>query len=60
MAANGASGIVILALPNSIYANVSSPGGAAVSTPGSAPGMTVLSYTSPSRFINGTFNLTTL
>jgi hypothetical protein len=60
MAANGGSGIVILALPLAVYANVSNPGGATISNPPSAPGMTVLSYTSPSRFIDGTFTLTTL
>jgi hypothetical protein len=39
----------MIAVPNAVYPTVSAPG-AAVSTPGSAPGLTVLTWTSSSTF----------
>jgi hypothetical protein len=53
----GGSGTVILAIPNAAYPTVSAPG-AAVSTPASAPGMTVLTYTTPSPTSPSTFTFT--
>jgi hypothetical protein len=39
----------MIAVPNAAYPTVSAPG-AAVSNPGSAPGLTVLTWTSSSTF----------
>jgi hypothetical protein len=52
----GGSGTVILAVPTAAYPG-SAPG-AAVSTPPSAPGMTVLTYTTPSPTTPGSFTYT--
>jgi hypothetical protein len=54
----GGNGIVVLGIPNVIYPRVSAPGGF-VTTPPGAPGMTVLTFTSPGLTTNGTFTLTT-
>jgi len=54
---NGGSGTVILAVPNDRYPTISAPG-AAVSTPGSAPGKTVLTYTAASPLTPSTFTFT--
>ena len=53
----GGSGVVILAVPTPVYPSVVATG-AAVSTPPSAPGLTVLTYTSPSRTVPATFTFT--
>jgi hypothetical protein len=45
---NGGSGVVKFAIPTPNYPG-SAPG-AAVSTPPSAPGMTVITYTAPGTF----------
>ena len=45
----GGGGRIMIAVPNAAYPTVSAPG-AAVSTPGSAPGLTVLTWTSSSTF----------
>ena len=52
----GGSGVVILAIPTPVFPGTAT--GAAISTPGSAPGMTVLTYTSPARTTPGTFTYT--
>jgi hypothetical protein len=53
---NGGSGIVILAIPTPNYPSVVAPE-AAVTTPPAAPGMTVLSYTTPAS-ANTTYTFT--
>ena len=50
----GGSGTVIFAVPNAAYPTVVAPG-AAVSTPPSAPGLTVLTYTTPTPTTPSTF-----
>jgi hypothetical protein len=55
--AAGGSGVVILAIPTPNYPGMSAPG-AAVSTPPAAPGLTVLTYTTPSPGTPATFTLT--
>jgi hypothetical protein len=45
----GGGGRIMIAVPNAAYPTVSAPG-AAVSTPGSAPGLTVLTWTTSSTF----------
>ena len=52
----GGSGVVIIAVPNAKYPG-SAPG-AIVSTPPSAPGMTVLTYTTPNPTTPGSFTYT--
>jgi hypothetical protein len=53
----GGSGTVILAVPNAAYPTVVAPG-AAVTTPPSAPGQTVLTYTTPNPATPATFTYT--
>jgi len=53
----GGSGVVILAIPTAAYPAVSAPG-AAVSTPASAPGSTVLTYTAANPLSPSTFTFT--
>jgi len=50
----GGPGIVILGIPTPFYSAPKYPG-AAVSTPGSAPGLTILSYTAPAVSGNGAY-----
>ena len=53
----GGPGTIIITVPNAVYPSVSAPG-AAVSTPGSAPGYTVLTYTAASLLTPSTFTYT--
>ena len=54
----GGSGVVILAVPNFAYTTITAPG-ATISTPGAAPGMTVLTYTAPTPGTPSSFTLLT-
>jgi hypothetical protein len=49
--------VVILAVPNVQYPTVSAPG-ATVSTPGSAPGYTVLTYSATNPTTPGSYTFT--
>jgi len=53
----GGNGIVILGVPTTNFPRFVAPG-ATTTTPPAAPGMTLLTYTSPSRTTNATFSLT--
>ena len=55
--AAGGSGVVIIAVPNAVYPTVSAPG-ATISTPGSAPGRTVLTYSAASPTSPGNYTFT--
>jgi hypothetical protein len=55
--AAGGAGTVIIAVPTARYPTVSAPG-AAVSTPGSAPGYTILTYTAANPTTPSTFTYT--
>jgi hypothetical protein len=52
----GGSGVVILAVPTPQYPGTAT--GATVTTPPAAPGMTVLTYTTPSPGTPATFTYT--
>jgi hypothetical protein len=56
VSASGGSGTVIIAVPTPVYPTISAPG-AAVSTPPAAPGLTVLTYTTPTPTTPATYTL---